>query len=226
MKNKTIKLLALAMIIGIFTQTSNANSFGSSFKSNLKNNINTSVAKGVKSLSIQKPKQDYGKLPTTYAEWKERIPEMLNTPEGAVKMYFDGVYAYMNPKTRTEGQKMLRYILRLEADWDKRSSMQTFVSRMKDPDQQYIFRSFAKGTSPSNGYAMNPDTYELMFSSKTKETDYTRVMIKSSGADSTKGAWVKQFPDGNWHVINNANLYGNVRKPTNIVDNSFDADFD
>ncbi len=176
--------------------------------------------------SINEPKSDYGNLPKTYAEWKERIPEMLKTPEGAVKMYFDGVFSYMNEETREEGQKMLRYVLREEADWDKKSSRATFVSRMKDKNSHYIFNSFAKGTSPDNGYKMNPDNYELVFISKKTEPDFMRVMIKSSGSDTNKGVWVKKFPDGNWHVINNSNLYGNVKKPTNNLVDTFDADFE
>ncbi len=218
-------LLKIAMVAGLMlSATTGANAFidMQEITDGISNALKTTSDK----LSISEPKQDYGTLAQTYADWKVRIPTMLNTPEGAVKMYFDGVYSYMNPKTRNEGQKMLRYILREDADWDTKPSMNTFVSRMKDPNQHYIFKSFAKGSTPENGYLMDINNYELMFVNKAKETDYTRVMIKSSGSDTDKGVWVKQFSDGNWHVINNANLYGNVRKPTNTQDNSFDADFD
>jgi len=50
-------------------------------------------------------------LPETYKEFKARYQSEGRTVEGAVKLYFEGVFAYMNPQTRKEGAKMLRYAL-------------------------------------------------------------------------------------------------------------------
>ncbi len=162
-------------------------------------------------------------LPATYAEWKMRADRLMKSPTGAVRAYFDGVYVYMNPATRVEGQKMLRYILREDADWDTKSSYNTFVSRMKDPNYHYIFRSFAQGSSPENNYKMNPDYYDLYVIKTTKESDHSKVYIRSSGSTTDRAVWVKQFPDGNWHVVNNANVYGNIKPP--VKADSFDPNF-
>ncbi len=165
-------------------------------------------------------------LPDNYAEFKERCQTMLKTPAGAIKMYFDGVFVYANPQTRREGQKMLRYVMRAGENWDGAASSATFVSRLKDPSKHYIFRSFAKGTSPENGYSMSPDNYSVEIVNTAKESDYTRVSIVSTGADSARTMWVKQFDDGLWYVINNSGSYVDVRQPTKANNNSHDADYD
>ena len=36
-------------------------------------------------------------LPSTYADFKERCHTVAVTPEGAVKMYFDAVFCYLDP---------------------------------------------------------------------------------------------------------------------------------
>ncbi len=152
-------------------------------------------------------------LPKNFADFKQRCQSMLQTPEGAVKMYFDAVFCYINPQTRTEGQKMLGYVMHESDNWVRKSSFATFVSRLKDPQMQHIFRSFAAGTSPQNGYAMSPQNYNVTIARKAKESDYLRVNLVSSGADSERIVWVKQFGDGLWYVINNASTYAGVRMP-------------
>ena len=56
---------------------------------------------------------------------------------------------------------MLRYAMHLDRPLEQVGSYATFVSRMQDPDENYVFRSFAAGTSPQNGYHMSPDNFEL-----------------------------------------------------------------
>lgn len=151
-------------------------------------------------------------LPSTYADFKERCHTVAVTPEGAVKMYFDAVFCYLDPNRRTEASKMLRYIMHADANWEKKQKYVTFARRLKDPACHYIFRSFASGTSPQNGYRMSPENYSLVFSGKSNEADYARVFLISSGSDSRRIVWVKQYQDGLWYVINNAdNLYEGTR---------------
>ncbi len=169
---------------------------------------------------------NYGSLPRDYAEFKERCQTMARTPEGALKMYFDAVFSYIDPNTRVEGQKMLRYIMHEGENWDSLPSFSTFVSRLKDPSMTHIFRSFAVGTSPANGYEMSPHNYQIQVLRVTPESDHTVVALRSTGADSERLVRVQQFSDGLWYVINNASTYVGVRPPTNIVDNSHDADYD
>ena len=166
-------------------------------------------------------------LPSTYADFKERCRTAAVTPEGAVKMYFDAVFCYLAPARRAEASKMLRYIMHTDANWEGNQRHVTFLRRLKDPSLHYIFRSFAAGTSPDNGYRMSPDAYQLVFTRKDRQQDYTRVFLRSSGADSDRRVWVKQYPDGFWYVINNADTYAKVRDPAvSDVSSSHDADFD
>lgn len=166
-------------------------------------------------------------LPSTYADFKERCHTVAVTPEGAVKMYFDAVFCYLDPNRRTEASKMLRYIMHADANWEKKQKYVTFARRLKDPACHYIFRSFASGTSPQNGYRMSPENYSLVFSGKSNEADYVRVFLISSGSDSRRIVWVKQYQDGLWYVINNADTYMRVREPASSrPDNSHDADYD
>lgn len=166
-------------------------------------------------------------LPSTYADFKERCHTVAVTPEGAVKMYFDAVFCYLDPNRRTEASKMLRYIMHADANWEGNQRHVTFIRRLKEPSYHYIFRSFASGTSPENGYSMSPDDYRLVFSKKDQQQDYIRVFLRSSGADSDRRVWVKQYPDGFWYVINNSDTYAKVRDPAvSALNNSHDADFD
>ena len=122
---------------------------------------------------------------------------------------------------------MLRYIMHADANWEKKQKYVTFARRLKDPACHYIFRSFASGTSPQNGYRMSPENYSLVFSGKSNEADYARVFLISSGSDSRRIVWVKQYQDGLWYVINNADTYMKVREPASSrPDNSHDADYD
>ena len=47
-------------------------------------------------------------LPSTYADFKERCRTAAVTPEGAVKMYFDAVFCYLDPARRAEAPDYLR----------------------------------------------------------------------------------------------------------------------
>ncbi len=165
-------------------------------------------------------------LPKNYSEFRNRCQNMLKTPAGAIKMYFDALFVYADANTRKEGQKMLRYVMHTNENWDKAASYSTFVSRLKDPTKHYIFRSYAKGTSPENAYNMSTHCYSINISKIVDENDYMRVNLVSSGADSSRIMWVKQFNDGLWYVINNSGSYVDVRKPQNIQNNSHDADYD
>ena len=173
----------------------------------------------------------YAELPRTYREFKARYQNEATTVEGAVKLYFEGVFAYMNPETRKEGAKMLRYALHSDRPIERSTSYATFVERMKDPDYNYAFRSFARGSRPENNYRMNPDNFDVMYAGKfTRDPGgYLRVPLRSSGADSPRTIWVKEFEDGLWYIINNAATYVQVKIPqAEAVRRSYahDSDYD
>ncbi len=163
-------------------------------------------------------------LPRTWPEFKERCQTAATTPEGAVKMYFDAVFAFIDPATRTEAVKMLRYIMYTDKGWETKSSYATFVSRLKDPSYQYVFRSFASGATPQNNYQMNPNNYRLTIKYKRVESDFTTIGLVSSGADSARNVWVQKQGEL-WYVINNAGSYSSIRPPE-IVKTGHDPDYD
>ncbi|MBQ7264400.1 MAG: hypothetical protein IJR14_11880 [Synergistaceae bacterium] len=169
------------------------------------------------------------RLPRTYAEFKERYATEGKTPRGAVKMYFEAVYAYLDPQLREEASKMVRYALHSDRPIERSQNYATFAERLRDPSYAHIFRSFAKGTSPEDDYAMSPDDFELMFEDAWEDPGgYLRVALRSSGADSPRTIQVKDY-DGLWYVINNAGTYVEVRRPRSQTDarrNAHDADFD
>ena len=168
-----------------------------------------------------------GGLPSTYSEFKSRCQTAARTPQGAVKMYFDAVFCYLDPQRRAEASKMLRFIMHTDANWEGSQKYVTFVRRLRDPHYRYIFQSFAAGTSPENGYRMSPDNYSLNIVRTSPDQDHLRVFLRSSGADLDRRVWVRQFPDGLWYVINNSDTYVKVREPAAAADNTqHDADFD
>ena len=99
-------------------------------------------------------------LPQIYKEFKERYQTEAKAPEGALKLHFEAVFSYINPE-RAEAGKMLHYSMYLDMPLERSRVYATFVERMKDPDENHIFRSFATGTSPQNSYDMSPDNFTL-----------------------------------------------------------------
>lgn len=154
----------------------------------------------------------YG-LPKNYREFRDRCEDACQTPEGAAKMYFDAVFCYLNKAKRSEASKMLRFIMHADAGWERSPYYSTFVERLRNKRYHHIFRSFAEGTSPENDYSMSPESYQLMTGECVEEPGYLRLFLYSSGSDSPRPIWVKQYEDGLWYVINNAGTYAGVRDP-------------
>ena len=165
--------------------------------------------------------------PADFKEFKDRYQSIGTSPEGAVRMYFDALYSYIDPARKAEGAKMLRYSLHEKRNWEGSAALATFVSRLKNPSLHYIFRSFAEGTSPEDNYTMDPDDYQLVFAHSRQETDYIAIYIRSSGADSPRPLHAQQFEDGLWYITNNHGTYSDVRTPAGqIRRGGHDADQD
>ena len=167
-------------------------------------------------------------LPQTYKEFKARYQTEARTPQGALKMHFEAIFAYLNKETRAEASKMIRYSMYLPMPLEQSRNNVTFVERMKDPGYNFVFRSFAKGTSPENSYSMNPDSFELNILKIRDSEGYKKIDLRSSGADNMRTVWLLNH-DGLWYVHTNGGLYAMVREPKNIVDSrkhQHDADFD
>ncbi len=195
-------------------------SFGSLFSSSIGTPFNQS--------QLRSPTFSFRGRPATYAEFKSRCQTACTTPQGAVKMYFDAVYCYLEPSRRTEASKMLRYILHQGANWERSPNFSTFVERLREPSWHYVFYSFAADTSPQNAYSMDPDNYALEFSSiREVSSDLIQLNLISSGADSPRLISVRQYEDGLWYMFQNAGTYSEVRKPAGYRGNRVhDTDYD
>ena len=169
----------------------------------------------------------YSGLPRNYSEFRDRCQSACQSPYGAAKMYFDAVFCYMDKAKRSEASKMIRFIMHADADWERSPYYSTFVERLRSKKYHHIFRSFAEGSSPENDYGMNPDSYRLMMGEIVEEQGYLRLFLYSSGSDSARPIWVKQFDDGLWYVINNAGTYSGVREPYSAKNHyGHDASYD
>jgi hypothetical protein len=150
------------------------------------------------------------KLPSTADEFRQRMAADAKQPEGAAKLWFEAVYVYTTDATRDAGRQMLGLIT-LDEKWEKNTY---FVDRMRT--KPYIFRSYAKGTSPDNGYRMDPNSFTLNVTASEKDKyrdDAWRVVIKSSGADKDRPLVLSKGADGLWRVFGYDQMYGDVTAP-------------
>jgi hypothetical protein len=123
---------------------------------------------------------------------------------------------------------MIRYAMYLSMPLERSNNNRTFMERLRGREHHHIFRSFAVGTTPENNYNMSPDDFKLDVVSRRKETDFTYLFLRSTGADSPRGVWMQEH-DGLWYMINNAATYAGVREPKSAADgrrNAHDADYD
>ena len=149
-------------------------------------------------------------LPANYEEFKNRYASMGRTPQGAVKLYFDAVFSYIEGN-RAEAMKMIRYSMHEGKGWERTGYHSTFMERLNNPKYHHIFRSFAVGSSPENDYAMNPQNYRLAISGQREMHGYVQVLLISSGSESLRSVQVRQHDDGLWYVMQNAATYTQVQ---------------
>lgn len=170
----------------------------------------------------------WAKLPQNYQEFKTRYQTEGRTIEGAFKLHLEAIFCYIEPKTRKEASKMLRYSMHLSEPLEQSKKSGLFVRRMTDPEYNFVFRGFCAGTSPQNNYSMNPDNFNVNFAGSKQEEGYVRLFVKNSGADSAAHIWMQNY-DGLWYTTNNSSLYVMVREPQERIDqrkNLHDADYD
>ena len=152
----------------------------------------------------------WAKLPRDVDEFRDRQTREATRPDGAVKLWFEAIYAYSKDATRDAGRKMLSLAM-VDEKWEKNTY---FVDRMRT--KPYIFRSYAQGATPANSYKMDPDQFAL--SVVTSEADKFRdgawrVMLQSSGTDKARPIVLVKGSDGLWRVQAYNDIYGDVQPP-------------
>ncbi len=167
------------------------------------------------------------KLAKNIDEMKALHQKIGMEPQGATKCFLDAVFVYMNPLTRNEGRKMLQYLaipLMENQEWDKHTE-RLFVERMVNESYHHIWRSYAKGTSPENGYAMDPNNWVLNFERTHRFENDPRglqVYLRSSGADNPRVVYVKQSTaSGLWYMNIWPSLYVGIRPPVDPTKEQF-----
>ena len=74
---------------------------------------------------------------------------------------------------------------------------------------------------------MNPNNYQLVFTSTRQDNGLTTVFLRSSGADDPRPVQTRQYDDGLWYVFQPAATYSGVREPLDPRRNvQHDADYD
>ena len=168
-------------------------------------------------------------MPRDYQDFKARFEKEARTEQGAVHLFFEAIYSYLNENTRADASKMLRYMLYDAQPIERMHTRAVFVERMKKPSDHYIFRSYAVGATPENNYSMSPDNFELEFVRRQVDPngDIT-LYILNGGTDSPRPIQIRKY-DGLWHIRGFSSIYTQVRAPKATVDarrRAIDADND
>lgn len=224
---KKLTILSLATLLCIMLAACNQQLYRANSLANQAGSLARQLGSAIPNGSTINSSRRGPSLPTTYATFKANCQQLATSPEGAILMLFDAVYAYMNTATRSEGSKMMRYILHEDATWEKKPSRATLVERLRDPAFAHIFRSYANGATPQNDYAMNPDNYGITIAKTRQESDHVVLSVVSNGADSPRPFSVKRFEDGLYYVIGLGGLPSGVRPPASASKSrGHDADYD
>lgn len=162
-------------------------------------------------------------LPKTLEEFQAQVAEKATDPKGATKLFFDGIFIYLN------GEKELGKLCIMEMsrykEWGE-SQHRMLLERMES--QPYIYRSYAKGATPDNGYQMDPNEYELVFHGEVNlkpytdkdEGAYAKLFVRSGGADSPRSLTLMRNSQGQYKVYEFSTINVGVRPPKAALDPS------
>lgn len=83
--------------------------------------------------------------------------------------------------------------------------------------KEYVARSYFEGTSPDNDY-MPTTPYTITVSTNPysySEESYTKLFIRSSGADSPRSVTLRKAKDGKWYLWEQF-LLPDIRQPESL----------
>ena len=147
-------------------------------------------------------------------QFRARIAAEALDPKGAVRLWFDAVFVY------TSGDPDLGGAMITEMTKDKnwRRTASYFVRALDH--NPHIFRSYARGATPENDYAMSSDDYEFTVTrTEAKpypdrdEGEYVKMFVESSGADSPRPIEVQRNARGEYKVSNFSSICSGIRPP-------------
>lgn len=158
---------------------------------------------------------------------KQRHETEGQTPEGTIGLWLTcALMAGDEDAARHEaGMDCIQYLtLEYKDDdgWAQRPTAGTFLSRVRD--KPWIFRSYAKGTTPETAYATDTEHISVEVTRTQEDGDRgLKVFIVSNGADSPRPVYMKRSTKtGLYYVANHANLYVDVRPPVDPEAETFE----
>jgi Domain of unknown function (DUF6935) len=144
----------------------------------------------------------------------ESVPESKEPP-GAVRHWLIGILKYLGGD-KEAGLKQMNAVMKEKvAENNLRYAFHDALSAEK----AYIWRSYAKGAAPDNGYkvddvtAIQIETYFQPGEAPTATSKQIRMFVKSSGADSARPIRLERDSRGEWRVIEYSSLCVGVRAP-------------
>ncbi len=153
--------------------------------------------------------RSWAELPEAVEEMKQRMAQQAEDPVAAVKLWFEALFVYMeDSKTGSDMISLVMY----EPAWDAPAN-QIFVDRLNE--RPWIFRSYAQGTRPQDGYRMDPDDFELVVTEVRGEPEdgTVRIFLRSSGADNPRPIVMRKGDDGLFRAYLYSPIYVGVRPP-------------
>ncbi|MDX9721141.1 MAG: hypothetical protein RBU37_10375 [Myxococcota bacterium] len=150
-------------------------------------------------------------LPASEEEFLKRHASEAKNAESALQLWFEGVYLYMQGGDQaTLGEKILLTMTKgMTDEWKTKAGFSRFAERLKT--EQHIFRSYAKGSSPANGYSMDPSSFELDMVKSVQDGDNWVISLQSSGADSPRKVTLTKDDTGLWKVVKFDSVYVGIR---------------
>ena len=138
----------------------------------------------------------WAKLPATVDEFKARMETDGKEPKTAAHLWFEALYVWLSKDddTKAKGREMVSLLAsKDEEDWER-----TLLSRGTLQKQPYLFNSYAKGATPANDYKMDPNNFELEFTTDKLEKEGKQIylMVKCGGGRPAPAVPDDQDQDG------------------------------
>ncbi|MBI5832858.1 MAG: hypothetical protein HZB16_11205 [Armatimonadetes bacterium] len=153
------------------------------------------------------------KLPATVDEFKTRLETEGKEYKTAAHLWLEALYVYLNADEtiKAKGREMVGLITSTDnADWEKE-----MLGRATLQKQPYLYQSYAKGAVPDNDYKMDPDKFELEFTTDKlqQEGKVVYLMVKCGGADNPRPFRMKLTKSGIWKMLEWSSLQVGIKKP-------------
>ncbi len=142
--------------------------------------------------------------------WETDIPESTD-PVWTFHQWLKGILMHLNGDEA--GADLMNSLMK-EPD----PTFKTFHMTISQ-DKSYIWRSYVKGTSPENQYAVPDvtnfeiDTYFQPGEAPTETSTAIRMFVRSSGADNARPMRLEKDERGQWRMSEYSSLCVGIRKP-------------